>query len=268
MLARGADLMKDNIYTIPLTDAFNSGEECPFCFIHKKLEDDAIEFMLGSAYMSDNIREETNKLGFCGSHYSLLYHHGNRLGLALMIHTHLGKLKGDLEPLLKDNNPKSLSGKPNILSKLMGSKTSCDKENLSNDISSFLYKNEANCYICNNIENNMDRYLDTLFFIWKKDSKFVDLVGACKGFCLSHFAALLDLAPSKLSGETLQDFYNLVIPLTLENLNRIEEEIEWFIDKFDYRNKTASWKNSKDAVPRAIEKMGSTYVGDSNSSGK
>jgi len=39
------------------------------------------------------------------------------------------------------------------------------------------------------------------------------------------------------------------------NMDRMLEEIQWFAKKFDYRNKDASWKNSKDAVPRAIEKI-------------
>ena len=59
----------------------------------------------------------------------------------------------------------------------------------------------------------------------------------------------------------LQEFYQFVIPLTLENLNRIEEDLSWFIDKFDYRNKEASWKTSKDAIPRSIQKLASTSVG-------
>lgn len=249
--------MKENIYTIPLTDAFHAEDECPFCFIHKKLQDDAIDYMLGSAYMADNIREKTNELGFCANHYTRLYDHGNRLGLALMLHTHIGKLKEGLEPLLKGNQPKALSSKPTVFSKLMGSKSTSRSKESHNNISDFIYKNEASCYICNKINNDMDRYLDTLFFIWKRDPDFVDLVKNCKGFCLPHFAALLDIAPSKLSGQLLQDFYDLVIPLTLENFKRIEDEISWFIDKFDYRNQSASWKNSKDAVPRSIQKLAS-----------
>lgn len=254
--------MKESIYTIPLTDAFHSGDECPFCFIHKKLQDDAIDYMLGSAYMADNIREKTNELGFCADHYTRLYNHGNRLGLALMLHTHLGKLKEGLEPLLKGNHPKELSSKSSIFSKLLGPKPSYSNKEAGNNISDFIYKNDANCYICNKINHDMDRYLDTLFFIWKKDPNFIDLVKNCKGFCLPHFAALLDIAPSKLSGQTLQAFYDLVIPLTLENLNRIEDEISWFIDKYDYRNKDASWKNSKDSIPRAIKKLASAHVGE------
>lgn len=255
--------MKDNIYTIPLTDALRSGDECPFCFIHKKLEDDAIDYMLGSAYMADNVREETNKLGFCGGHYTRLYDHGNRLGLAMMLHTHLTAFKKELEPLLEGHSPKTLTSKASIFSKIAGSKPHPGKIEASNDISDSIYKNDANCYICHKIDTNMDRYLDTFFFIWKRDPNFMELVKACKGFCLPHFAALLDIAPNKLSKQHLQDFYKLVIPLTLENLNRIEEELSWFIDKFDYRNKTASWKDSKDAVPRSIQKIASAYVGDS-----
>lgn len=252
--------MKDNIYTIPLTDALKSDQECPFCFIHQNMEDDAIDFMLGSAYMADNIREETNALGFCGNHYKLLYDHGNRLGLAMILHTHLLELQKDLAPLLKGNNPKQTASKLSMFSKKLSPKPSNQAGESNNLISEYIYKNDANCYVCNKIDSDMARYLDTFFFIWKRDPKFLDLVKGCKGFCLPHFAALLNLAPLKLSGQSLKDFYELVIPLTQDNLNRIEEELSWFIDKFDYRNKEAPWKNSKDALPRSILKVASASV--------
>lgn len=254
--------MKDNIYTIPLTDAFHSGHECPFCFIHNHLQNDAIDSMLGSAYMADNIREETNKTGFCGSHYEQLYKQGNRLGLAMMMHTHLLEFKKNLLPLLKDNNPKQTTSKFSMFSKKFSPQSSSTVTDSNNTVSEYIYKNHDNCYICNKIDGNMARYLDTFFFIWKRDPKFKSLVENCKGFCLTHFAALLDMAPLKISGDTLQDFYQLVVPLTLENLDRIEEDLSWFIDKFDYRNKEASWKTSRDAVPRAIQKLASIYVGE------
>lgn len=252
--------MKDNIYTIPLTDAMHSNDECPFCFIHKNLESDAIDFMLGSAYMADDIREDTNKLGFCSKHYQLLYDHGNRLGIALMLHTHLIELKNNLEQLLKGNAPSSISSKESFLSKFIGNKNLPSKDNANNGASEYIYKNESQCYVCSKIEKDMKRYLDTFFYIWKNDKNFIPLVKNCKGFCLSHFAMLIDIAPTKLSGQGLKEFYDITIPLTLENLNRIEEDLSWFIDKFDYRNTNEPWKNSKDAIPRAIQKLSSIYV--------
>ena len=40
--------MKEKLYTIPLNDAVNEGDECPFCVIERKLEQDMLDFVLGS----------------------------------------------------------------------------------------------------------------------------------------------------------------------------------------------------------------------------
>ena len=50
--------MKEQLYTIPLMDAFREKDECPFCFIQRSLEQHAIDFTLGSgaSYMEDDIR--------------------------------------------------------------------------------------------------------------------------------------------------------------------------------------------------------------------
>ena len=59
--------MKEQLYTIPLNDAVNAQDECPFCFIHRSIEQDLLDFVLGSgsSYMEADIREQTDKAGFC-----------------------------------------------------------------------------------------------------------------------------------------------------------------------------------------------------------
>ncbi|MCR5734338.1 MAG: DUF6062 family protein, partial [Lachnospiraceae bacterium] len=47
-----------------------------------------------------------------------------------------------------------------------------------------------------------------------------------------------------------------------DNYSRITEDITWFCDKFDYRNKDADWKNSKDAIPRTMQKIAGGYPAD------
>ncbi|MFQ9696523.1 MAG: DUF6062 family protein [Zhenhengia sp.] len=42
----------------------------------------------------------------------------------------------------------------------------------------------------------------------------------------------------------------------------MEEDLSWFIDKYDYRNSAAPWKNAKDAIPRGIQKLSGIYVQD------
>ena len=45
--------MKETLYTIPLNDAFHADDECPFCFIERNLEQNSLDFILGTAYMED-----------------------------------------------------------------------------------------------------------------------------------------------------------------------------------------------------------------------
>lgn len=47
-----------------------------------------------------------------------------------------------------------------------------------------------------------------------------------------------------------------------ENFQRMEEDLVWLSDKFDYRNKDANWKNSKDALQRGMQKLRSGYPAD------
>ena len=41
----------------------------------------------------------------------------------------------------------------------------------------------------------------------------------------------------------------------MENLTRVEKDLEWFTLKFDYRNRDKPWGNSQDAVERSVNKM-------------
>ena len=86
--------MRENIATIPLIDAFKADGECPFCHLEREAEQHAISFILGSAYMEDDIREKTDTTGFCRHHFKMMYDYGNRLGNALILSTHLKKLNG------------------------------------------------------------------------------------------------------------------------------------------------------------------------------
>lgn len=53
--------MKEQIETIPLIKAFGAEDECPFCHLEREAEQHAISFILGSAYMEDDIRMKTDE---------------------------------------------------------------------------------------------------------------------------------------------------------------------------------------------------------------
>ena len=57
-------------------------------------------------------------------------------------------------------------------------------------------------------------------------------------------------------------FYNILFPMMEQNMQRLSDDLDWFCDKFDYRNKDADWRTSKDALPRGMQKVAGGYPAD------
>ena len=233
--------MDEKLYTIPVNDAFDTDCECPVCAMRKKLEDDAIAYTLGPSYMEDDIRAMTDKAGFCDKHMDDLYHQDNRLGLALILSTHFAKINKDV-------------------AKLQGSKIKAGglfKKAEESPLVTYANQCSESCFICDRINNTFGRYVNTIFYLYRTEREFVTKYEQSKGFCMRHYAMLLSGAQKHLSGETLDSFVDKTNRIYLENMKRVQEDLEWYINKFDYRYANEPWKNSKDAIPRAITKVNS-----------
>ena len=248
--------MKEKIYTIPLMDAFMEQDECPFCFITRKLEQGAISFVLGSAYMEDDIREQTDEIGFCNHHYKKMYDYGNQLGNALMLCSHIKKINANLKTQLSN----TAAQKTPFLNKFK--KLSLSAEAPKTAIAKWAITNDDKCYICNHFKNTYENYLDTFFEMLRTNKEFVQIVKDSKGFCIPHFGHIMEGAVQKLSEREQTEFYPILNEVMLSNMERIYEDISWFIEKYDYRNADKDWKNSKDAVPRAMQKLAGGYPAD------
>lgn len=132
--------MKETLYTIPLTDAFLANDECPFCYVSRNIEQDLLDLVLGSgsSYMESDMRDKTDKVGFCR------------------------------------------------------------------------------------------------------------------------------MADSSLSEAQKDEFFPFIFQIMKDNLGRVSEDVSWMVEKFDYRNKDADWKNSKDAIQRGIQKLKGGYPADAS----
>ncbi|WP_313132917.1 DUF6062 family protein [Anaerocolumna sp.] len=235
--------MKEKLYTIPVNDAFLDDCECPLCLMIKTLETNAIEFTMGPSYMEDDIREETDKVGFCNHHLRLLYENQNRLGLALILKTHMDKTIQHLESLSSN--------------KVKTSASLFKKKQEPSAVASYIKKLESSCFICSKINTTFERYIATIFSLYKNDDQFRSRFSNSKGFCTSHYGLLYEEASKYLNGNLLEQFINELNDLYFCNIKRVKDDLEWFIDKFDYRNNNEPWKNSKDALPRSITKTNS-----------
>ncbi len=232
--------MKEKLYTIPVNEAYDSEHECPLCYIKETLEKQSIDFTMGPSYMEDDVRAVTDKIGFCKDHVGLLYEDQNRLGLALMLKTHLDKTIDTIEKL--DSKPsKPFTGFFN-------------KKKEEDPLVSYINELEESCFICNKINNTFDRYINTIFILYKSNEDFRKKSSQIKGYCTGHYGLLFEQAPNFLRGEYLESFISELNKVYIYNMKRVRDDLDWFIDKFDYRFKDAPWKNSKDALQRTIIK--------------
>ena len=89
--------MPEILYEIPVNDIFDRPCECPVCAMKKKLDDDEVAFAMGPSYMEDDIRLTTDKIGFCAHHMQMMYDFENRLGLGLILNTHMQNIIKNVE---------------------------------------------------------------------------------------------------------------------------------------------------------------------------
>lgn len=245
--------MKETLYTIPLTDAFMADTECPFCYIERAVEQDLMDYVLGSgsSYMESDTREQTDKDGFCREHFKKMFDYGNTLGNAWILKTHYQKLHQELQQQIKQYKPNKVT----LMQKVK-------KQGGDNSMSAWVAQVDSSCYICNRFETTYERYLDTFFFMYKKDQDLENMLKKSKGFCLHHFGDLCERGELSLNDTQKATFYPLIFSIMEENFKRLSDDVSWMVEKFDYRNKDADWRQSKDAIQRGMQKIKGGFPAD------
>ena len=223
----------EQIYTIPVNEAFDKSLEspecgCPFCTLYKKLQNEYLELILGASMMEPDIRKKTNLSGFCSEHFNMMLGMKNRLGIALILESHLDELRDDI-------------GKK-FLNLFPG-------ENAKRRINNL----EKSCYVCERIDFSLTKMFETALLLYEKDSGFKNKFSEQPYFCLPHFNKLITLAKAKMPKKLYGDFYDDASKVVFTYFDTLRPDIKHFIKKFDYRYEDEPWGNSKDSIERAIK---------------
>jgi len=252
--------MRYHIDTIPVWDAMKLDGECLLCALERRTELGEAERYLGASVMEPDVRVKVNEKGFCRHHHAMLYGMSNRLGHALMLESHMIETRERTAKAIKklEGAADTLKGS-GLAGKFSGK--SKNAEATIREQAAELLDMAGSCLMCDTIEENMMRYLHTFFHLYQNDSDFRSRFTSGKGLCLPHTGRLLEAAPAELGAKELGEFVSTVARLQTENLDRIQEDISWFIKKFDYRYEKESWGNSKDAVERTVNKLRGWCVG-------
>jgi len=219
--------MRYQLDTIPVWDALKAGSECALCTLRARNEDAYADGFLGDSVMDPATRVLVNERGFCHRHFAMMLPMKNRLGLALNTHTYLKNVMADAQ--------KTLETEASPAAKLR--------------------ERVGNCILCERLDFTMRRYAYTLVHLWLNDADFRKLFNASKGLCLPDTALVAEMADEAVRGSKRKEFIAALATLQKENLSRVEQELEWFTLKFDYRNHDKPWGESRDALERAIGKL-------------
>lgn len=216
--------MREDITSIPISEVFEPQDGCPLCRLREMLEERIAVYITGAAMMEPDVRQETNRLGFCNPHYRRLLAQRKRLSVALMLESHLAEVEKE------------------AFATGLGGKTKKVKE-----------QKAATCFVCDQIDKNMARFLPNIAHLWEREADFRKLYAAQPYFCLPHCRTLTDTAavlPKKLQGEFMQ----VTADRARAYLHTLQGDVSHFCRMFDYRNNTADadWGNSRDAIERTI----------------
>lgn len=234
--------MNERIYSIPLSEALEHDCDCIMCAVAKTMEDNNIDYFLGPSMMEPECRMITNNRGFCPRHLLALYERGNRLSLALMLDTHLEEVRGRLKKKTKFFKATGFGSG--------GAKKSV--ESIANEIDKIV----SSCAVCDKLDREIEAAAANLVYLWDKEKDFRDKFSRSKGLCLPHMQMVVKASGEELSGKNLEEFIRELSSLMNSRLDELNEDVHWFTQKYDYRNQDAPWGNAKDALPRAVKRLG------------
>ncbi|MBR2338865.1 MAG: hypothetical protein IKA63_05315 [Clostridia bacterium] len=222
--------MREDITSIPVSEVFEPKDGCPICRMRNLLEQRVAEYITGAAMMEPDVRMETNKLGFCYDHYRLILKQRNRLGVALMLESHLAELEKDIFKGLP------LLGKP------------AGKQAYS------AASRTSTCFLCRQVDWAMERMLATVCRLWENERDFRQLFEQQECLCLPHFALLSETAEKNIAKKNRSEFTKAAAALAHQYCTELHSDVAHFCKMFDYRNggEDADWGNSRDAVERAV----------------
>ena len=233
------DINLEQIYTIPVNEAFDAVKEkpelgCPFCVLYRKLQNDELDIILGASMMEPDIRVKTNELGFCHNHYGMMQRRKRMLGIGLMLESHL------------DEVIKRIDGRT-----LLGCKPSAAVDMLSTL--------EGSCYVCSRIERNLTAMLATAVYLYESDPDFKPKLAAAPYFCLPHYRRMIDYASKKMPKRYFKELYKVAHGIESAYAASLRKDVSWFCKKFDYRYDEEPWYNSKDSIPRTEKFLSGSF---------
>jgi hypothetical protein len=227
-------------------DAYTKPGECPLCVLEDAAETVYLKSFAHSRVMEPNVRVQTNMKGFCPAHYRKLYDGENKLGLSLVVHTHLQHVAAEV------------GGALDALTRAAEARNPKDRTNAA---VAPLAPLRDSCFICALLHEDMDRYVETILYLWNKDPGFPEVIRSSSGFCVPHFITVVEAGSSSLPAESLRHLLPELAALMTKSLERLERELGAFSQLHQAGNTSMGTDAERSSLGRVIQKLAGSLFG-------
>lgn len=219
--------MRYHIDTGLIIQEFSSDCECPLCSIQKIAEQQFLHEFLNDSVMAVETRAKVNKAGFCSHHFDKLFSRQNKLSLGLQVGTRVLELQKFLQPVKNKKQAKKQAAA--------------------------LREQSSTCIVCDLLNESMIKYYKTVAQLFERENSFRELLKNSKGFCLNHYASLLEYAD--YSGSYCNEYVQVLSQIESQNFARLQNDLTRFCKKHDYRNANMPLGNAEFALPNMRTKL-------------
>ena len=223
-------------------DAYAQGGECPLCSLMDGAERTYLRSFQHSRVMEPNVRVATNSLGFCPDHLGKLYQGENKLGLGLVVHTHLQEKMPVIRSALEEIISTAQAGRRDRARRIEG-------------IIATLESLRDSCFICGLLRQDLARYAFTILYLWRKDPEFPVVFRASRGFCLTHFCTVTETAVALLRGDRFALWLRDAVPLMTGSLESLSEDLLAFTQLHQAGNRSLGSESERSALARTLQKL-------------
>lgn len=222
------ELEKLGIEHIRIYEAFEKKEKCALCRCIENFENQVLNSISTDLVMDlDFFPKFGVEYTFCDYHMSKMESMRDKLGMAIM-----------LKKLVTLEIRRMESGEYNSKGTKLFMKKSNDKK----------------CFVCEKVnlkalKNDIEITLD----LWRNIESFRENFREQQCFCFKHNKLLTNAAKEKFNKRDFEVFKEEIINVQMKYCKELENDLEWFINKFDYRYANEPWYNAKDSIYRARE---------------
>lgn len=165
------------------------------------------------------------------------------------------------EHIAKFDIAKDKLGMAIMLKKLVSiQKERINNKQVLNKKISLIKTRKQKCFICEKVKSEAILIdLEIALNLWRSNEKFRELYKKQKMFCFEHFELLLQLAKKMLNRNEYKALETNTMEIQKRYYTQLDDDIAWFINKFDYRYNEKPWYNSKDAIERAKKVLKRLY---------